>query len=214
VEAGSIRYISLASTAAVILLVETAAFTGGGAGPQRTLEATRAQRILLGVEMFPMHRLAIHMVNGDANVGVAATAIKWVGGLMLAVAVGCWSWLMVPWTSQDCWQVIARADGLHDEEYAVAQRYKGFFGDLYSVNFYYRPGHEGPWTGYWLAYDDPYWRRVEILVDPISGQVTIRHGGDAVGVFNRGSGTFNHHLHRNPSIPQVEVENPQTCPAD
>jgi hypothetical protein len=150
---------------------------------------------------------------GMQKLAVALKAIKWVGGLLLAVAIGGWCWFIVPWTPQDCWQVIARADGLHGEEYAVAQEYKGFFGDLYSVNFYYRTDHEGPWTGYWLAYDDPYWR-VKIVIDPMSGKVTIEHWDEGVAVFDGSSGTFKHRLHRNSTTLQVEVKNPQSCPAD
>jgi hypothetical protein len=143
----------------------------------------------------------------------ALKAIKWIGGLLLAIVIASWCWFIVPWTPQDCWQMIARTEGLHGEQYAVAQMYKGFFGDLYSVNFYYRPGHDGQWTGYWRAYDDPYWRP-RLLVDPTSGQVTIEHWNDTVAVFNRDAGTFKHRLHRNPSEPQAQVESPQTCPSD
>jgi len=153
------------------------------------------------------------LVKVQSRLAFALKAIQWLGGLLLAVAIGWWCWFMVPWTPQECWQVIARADGLHGEEYAVAQMYKGFFGDVYSVSFYYRPGREGPWNGYWLAYDDPYWR-VKLLIDPISGQVTIEHWDAAVAVFDSGSGRFKHRLHQEAYGPMEVVEDPQTCPSD
>lgn len=147
------------------------------------------------------------------TLAVVWRAIRWGLGLLVVVAIGWWCWFMVPWTPRDCWQVIARTAGPKGEEYAVAQEYKGFFGDFYSVRFYYRPGPDGPWQGYWLAHDDPHWRP-ELVVDPIGGQVAIENHDEAVAVFDSGSGRFKHRLHDDSSSPLNEVGNPQTCPSD
>ena len=144
---------------------------------------------------------------------VTIKAFSLLGAALLIVAIPFWCWLMVPWTPQGCWQVIARAEGKQGEEYAVAQEYKGWIGDFYSVRFYYRKGHVGPWREYWLAHDDPYWRP-QLLVDSMTGGVTVQQWGEAVAVFDSSSETLKHWLHPQPFTKFEQVDNPQTCPPD